>query len=110
MSVNVPFVPKVTLKFVLIPATRAALPGKVALASLEVIPTVSVTVFTRFQFASTARTDAFNGVPANWVEGAPLRPVGVPGAAVSPGASICSFAKAPTLTVMDGLVLLGIDA
>ena len=71
---------------------------------------MSVTVFTKFQLASTARTVALNGVPANWVEGAPLFPVGEPGAAVSPGVRICRCVNAPTLIVIDGLVLPGIDA
>ena len=54
VTVQVPAVLLVTLK-VLVPATRAALAGKVALASLEVIATVSL-VLTRFQLASTALT------------------------------------------------------
>ena len=36
--------------------------------------------------------------------GVPVLPVAVPGAAVSPGSRIWSFANAPALTVVDGLV------
>ena len=43
------------------PATSAAFAGSVALASLEVIATVSVTL-TTFQFASTAFTVTVNAV------------------------------------------------
>ncbi len=37
--------------------------------------------------------------------GVPVLPVAVPGAAVSPGTSNCSFANAPGLTVKEVLVL-----
>ena len=63
VTVPLPAVFKVTLN-VLVPATSAALAGKVAFRSLDVIPTVSVTLFTRFQFASTALTVTLNDVPA----------------------------------------------
>ena len=68
-----------------------------------VIPTVSVEL-TRFQFASTALTVTLNEVPAVCADGVPVLPVAVPGAAVSPGSRICSFANAPALIVVDGLV------
>src|SRR5437763_494869 len=68
------------------------------------MPTVWV-LLTRFQLASTALTVAVNGVPAVWAMGVPVLPVAVPGAAVSPGSSSWSFAKAPVLTVKEGLVL-----
>ena len=45
------------------PATSAALAGSVALASVEVMPTVSVEL-TTFQFASTALTVTLNEPPA----------------------------------------------
>ena len=35
----------------------------------------------------------------------PVLPLAVPGAAVSPGSRIWSFANAPALIVIDGLVL-----
>src|SRR6185369_6378841 len=54
--------------------------------------------------ASTALTVTLNGVLAVWVMGAPVLPVAVPGAAVSPGARICSLVNAPTLAVMAELV------
>src|SRR6059036_862746 len=95
---------KVTLKF-LAPATRAAFAGKVAVGSLEVIPTVSVTLVTKFQFASTARAETVKAVPAVWFVGAPVLPVVVPGAAISPGDNTCNFTNSPGLIVMDGLVL-----
>ena len=39
----------------------------------------------------------------------PVLPDAVPGAAVSPGISSCSFANAPALTVVDGLVFAVIE-
>ena len=63
VTVLLPAVINVTLK-ICVPPIRAALEGKVALPSLEVIPTVSVTVLRRFQLASTALTVTLNGVPA----------------------------------------------
>ncbi len=88
---------------VLLPATSAAFAGSVALASVEVMPTVSVEL-TTFQFASTAFTVTVKAPPAVWAEGAPVLPEAVPGAAVSPGSRICSFVKAPALIVVAGLV------
>src|SRR6266542_831370 len=104
VTVRLPAVFRLTLK-VCVPATRAALAGSAALASEDVIPIMSVTVVTRFQFASTALTVTLKAVPAFWAVGVPVLPVAVPGAAVSPGTSSCSFTKAPVLTVMEGLVL-----
>src|SRR5438093_8609848 len=104
VPVLLPAVLSVMVKF-LVPAANAALAGKVAPASLDVIPAVSITVPTRFQFASTALTVAVNEVPAVRAVGAPVLPVAVPGAAVSPGTSNCSFTKAPALTVTLALVL-----
>ena len=48
---------------VLVPVTSAALAGSVALASVEVIPTVSVEL-TTFQLASTALTVTVKAPPA----------------------------------------------
>src|SRR6266581_480041 len=101
---GVPAVLSVTLE-VFVPATNAALAGKMALVSEELIPTVSAMVLTRFQFTSTALTVTLKGVPAACALGAPLLPPGVPGMAVSPGTNNCSLVKAPALTVTDGLVL-----
>ena len=87
------------------PATSAAFAGSVALPSVEVIPTVWVLTTTRFQLASTALTVTANDVPAGVRGGcAGLAASAVPGAAVSPGNSSCSFANAPALTVTDGEV------
>ena len=94
---------KVTLK-VRVPAARVLFAGSVALASLEVIATVSF-VFTTFQFASTELTVTLKAVPAVCVEGVPVLPLAVPGAAVSPGANNCSLVKVPAVTEIDGLVL-----
>ena len=58
-----------------------ALAGNVACRSLEVIPTVSVTFVTAFQFASTDRTVTLKAVPAAWETGVPVLPRLVPGAA-----------------------------
>src|SRR5207237_3082957 len=73
--------------------------------SLEVVSSVVVFVLTKFQFASTALTVTVKAVPAVWAVGVPVLPLAVPGAAVSPGAKSCSLVKAPTFTVMAGLVL-----
>src|SRR5215471_15787887 len=104
VTVELPAVLSVTLN-VLLPLTSAALAGKVALASLEVTATVSL-VLTTFQLASTALTVTLNAVPAVWPEGAPVLPLAVPGAALSPGTNNCSFTSAPALTLIEGLVLL----
>src|SRR6185503_6084626 len=98
-----PSVLRVTLA-VRVPATKAPLAGRVALESLDVIPTVWV-LLTRFQLESTELTVTLYGVPADRAEGVPVLPLAVPGAAVSPGTSNCNFTKAPALTVTAGLVL-----
>src|ERR1051325_9809929 len=102
VSVRLPAVLSVTLK-VFVPATSAALAGIVALASLEVIATVSL-VLTTFQFASTALTVMVNAVPAVCAVGVPVLPVGVPGAAISPGTNTCNFVNPPALTGIEGLM------
>src|SRR5439155_268687 len=89
---------------VCVPAASAALEGIVALLSVEVMPTVSVTELTRFQLASTALTVTLKAVPAVCAIGVPVLPLIVPGAAVSPGTSSCSLANPAALTVIDGLV------
>ena len=61
VTVRLPTVLRVTLN-VLVPATRAALAGRVAAGSLEVIPTVWIEL-TTFQLASTALTITVNGGP-----------------------------------------------
>src|SRR2546430_5180375 len=86
VSVALPAVLNVTLK-VFVPETKAALTGNVALASLEVMPAVSVMLVTRFQLASTALTVTEKAVPAVRAVGAPVLPLAVPGAAGSPGAN-----------------------
>src|SRR2546421_724295 len=98
-----PAVLRVTAK-VWVPATMAALAGRAALASLEVMPTVSVEV-TGFQLASTALTVTLKAVAAVRALGVPVLPVAVPGAAVSPGTRSCSLTKEPALTVTGELVL-----
>ncbi len=86
------------------PATSAALAGSAALASVEVMPTVSVEL-TTFQLASTALTVAVKAA-ARGLGGRGCRScrMPLPGAAVSPGIRICSFENAPALTVVAGLV------
>ena len=85
VSVALPAVLSVTLKL-LVPLTNWALPNEAALASVEVMATVSL-VLTKFQLASTALTVMLKAVPAAWATGVPVLPVAVPGAAVSPGTS-----------------------
>src|ERR1700694_3389712 len=107
VKVGAPEVFGVTEK-TLVPAASAALPGRAAFASVEVIPTVSPTL-TTFQFASTALTVALNAVPAVWLLGAPVFPDALPGEATSPGMRICSLTNAPGLTVVAGLVFAVLD-
>src|SRR5947199_10749576 len=76
---------KVTLKAT-VPAVSAVLVGRAGLGAEEVRPTVSLTVLTTFQLASTAFTVTLNAVPAVRALGVPVLPVAVPGAPVSPGA------------------------
>src|SRR5207248_226627 len=104
VTVWLPAVLNVTLKLC-VPALSAALAGKMALASEEAMPTVSVMLVTRFQLASTALTVTLNAAPAVCAVSAPVLPVALPGEAVSPGARICNLVNAPTFTVMGGLVL-----
>ena len=104
VKVLAPAVLNVMLK-VFVPETSPAFTGKAALLSDEVIPMVSVTVFTRFQLASTARTVIVKAVPAVCAAVVPVLPATVPGAAVSPGANNCNFTKSPALTAIEGLVL-----
>src|SRR3989304_9516173 len=66
--------------------------------------TTSVTLETTFQFASTAFTVTLKEVPAVCAVGDPVFPLGVPGAAVSPGKRIWSFVNAPGVTMIEGLV------
>ena len=61
---------------------------------------------TGFHWASVARTVIEKGVAAVWVVGVPVRPVGEPGTAVSPGTRTSSRAKAPALTTIEPLVPL----
>src|SRR5258708_5312204 len=108
VKVRPPAVLSVTLN-VLAPATSAALAGRTALLSLEVMPVTSL-VTIKFQLASTAFTVTANAAPAVCATGAPLLPEAVPGLAVSPGTSSWSFARAPALTLIEGLVLAVLDA
>src|SRR4051794_27804165 len=107
VTVALPAVFAVTVN-VFVPATSAAFAGSAALASLEVIAIVSVEE-TTFQFASTALTVTLKLEPAVCALGALVFPVALPGEAVSPGISSCSFANAPALIVVDGLVLAVFD-
>ncbi len=100
-TVAVPTVFKVTLK-VWVPPASAALAGNTALVSEDVIPTVSLTLVVRYEFASTAFTVTLKGMPAVCAVGVPVLPLGVPGAEPSPGASnnslaICALVTAKTL-------------
>src|SRR5206468_8662765 len=94
---------KVTLKAT-VPALRAVLADRAGFGAEEVRPTVSLTVLTTFQLASTAFTVTLNAVPAICALGVPVLPAAEPGAEVSPGANNCSFAKEPALMVIEELV------
>jgi hypothetical protein len=103
VTVAEPIVLSVTLN-ALVPATNAALIGRAAAPSVEVIATVSV-LLTTFQLASTPFTVTLNAVPVTELFGVPVLPVADPAEAVSPGSRICSLLSAPALTVIGGLVL-----
>ena len=94
-----PAVVNVTLR-VWVPETKGMFAGKPALASLDAMPTASVMVFTTFQKLSTALTVMLKAVAAVLAVGVPVLPLAVPAAAVSPGTSSWSFAKAAGLTTM----------
>ena len=93
-----PAVFSVMVKF-FVPLTSAAFDGRAALLSVEVMPTVSVTVFTRFQFASTELTVRLKAEPAVCAVGVPVLPGATPGVGVSPGASNCNCVNGPAMTV-----------
>src|SRR3989441_1494748 len=99
-----PTVLRVTLT-VRVPADNAPLVGSVALESLEVIPAVCV-LLTTFQLASTALTVTLKARPAVRAVGAPVLPVAVPGAAVSPGTINCNLTNAPAVTVSSWVALV----
>src|SRR5262245_51915033 len=99
VRVKLPVALQVTVRLV-VPTGRFGADGKVALMSLELKPTVSLTVLTTFQKESTALTVIPKLTPTIWPLGVPLLPLAVPGAAVSPGTSNCNWAKAAGLTTM----------
>src|SRR5216117_2501199 len=105
VRVVLPMLLRVTLK-ILLPDTKLALAGRVALPSVAVRPTVCVTLLTTFQSASTALTVTLKAAPELRAVGVPVLPVVVPGAAVSPGTSICSFTNAPAVTVSSWVALV----
>ena len=63
-------------------------------------------MLTTFQLASTALTVTLKAPPEVRAVGVPVLPVAVPGAAVSPGTSICSFTNAPAVTVSSWVALV----
>src|SRR5262245_55212430 len=73
VKVKLPVVLKATVRFV-VPALMAVTGGSVALASLELRPTVSLTVLTRFQKESTALTVTSKLLPRIWPLGVPALP------------------------------------
>ena len=96
-----PGVLKVILK-VLVPETKAAFTGNIAAPSVVSIAIVFPGALdTTFQKASTAFTVTVNELTVVCPVGVPVFPLPVPGAAVSPGNSICNLANAPGLTVMS---------
>src|SRR6266700_5882081 len=106
VRVKLPLVLKKTIK-ACVPFVSGEFAGRLALLVEEVSPTMSVALAERFQLVSTALTVTLNALEAIWASGAPLFPVGVPGAAVSPGTSNCSFAKRAGLTVtLEEIALL----
>src|SRR5437763_13226655 len=86
VSVKLPLVLKATSKD-RVPFTSGEVAGKVALVVEEPMPTVSLTLVSTFQLASTAFTVTLNVVAAISAPGVPVLPLAVPAAALSPGAS-----------------------
>src|ERR1041385_6350420 len=83
LSVKLPVVLNQTSKLV-VPEARPTAPGNVAVVSLELRPTLSLTVLTRFQNRSAALTVTEKLEPTLWALGVPVFPETVPGAALSP--------------------------
>src|SRR5437867_2623131 len=90
VTVWLPLELNVTLK-VWLPATSGAFAGSVARLSLELKPTVSVTLVRRFQQASTALTETVKALATVCTDGVPVLPLPDPGDAVSPGTSNCNL-------------------
>ena len=88
------------------PEESAASLGSTADDADDVRPTVGFADVTRFQLSSTALTVIDTVLPAVTAVGVPVFPVTVPGAAVSPGSSTCSFVAAPALTVTEPVVCI----
>ena len=103
VNVGVSFAFTVTVKAPT-PEDSAASLGSTADEEDEEIPTVGLAEVTRFQLSSTALTVTATELPALTAVGVPVFPVTVPGAAVSPGSSTCSFVAAPALTVTEPVV------
>src|SRR6266568_8640548 len=97
VSVALPALLRVTPK-VRVPLLSEALAGNVALLSLEAMATVSL-VTIKFHEASTALTVTLKAAQAFCAVGAPVLPLLVPAAAISPGASNCKPADEPAFTV-----------
>src|SRR6266403_255052 len=71
VRVKLPLALNATVRLV-VPAARTVLGGSVAVASLELRPTVSLTVLTRFQKASAALTVTGKELPTIWALGVPV--------------------------------------
>src|SRR2546426_11073954 len=96
VRVALPTVLRVALK-ILLPDTRLALAGRLAMLSVAVRPTVCETLLTTFQLASTALTVTLKATPEVRAVVGPVLPVAVPGAAGSPRAPHLRFTEAPGL-------------
>ena len=81
-----------------VPLVRDLLTGVAVPPAEQAMLTTSVTVLTRLKVASTAFTVTVNATPAVWLTGAPLFPVAVPGAKVSPGTITSRLLNPPPLT------------
>src|SRR5438445_8766803 len=106
VRVKLPLVLKETIK-ARVPFTSGELAGRVTLVVEEVIPTLSLTLVSAFQLASTALTVTLNVVLTICATGVPVLPLAVPAAALSPGANSCSLANTPVPTrIFDEIALL----
>src|SRR5262249_23805497 len=95
--VKLPLALKENVRFV-VPAASAVAGGRVAVVSVELRPTVSLTVFTRFHCESTALIVTGKEPATVWPLAVPVFALTVPGAATSPGTSNWSLLNGPVLT------------
>ena len=89
------------------PLTKEVLFGMIASPSEVVNLIESPGALTGFQWASTALTVTVTRSPALTGVGVPVLPVGVPGAAVSPGNRTCNWVKVRLIKAKNAVLPAG---